>query len=230
MVWFSGIWCTTAHRHGDGQPALSRTLISRGSTSWPVHDRPLQREGSRRLLPMLNTDIKWKKQQLNVVEQKSKCWARCRYTNSYNTALTCSVLVRTKIHTKPSKILMSSWLLDATLRTGIGNGTVILIIGVVAMWLTMQTRMRAMGNGKRKPERILREMLPGIANVCRLASHRVKDITTCNYYTPKVNDHQVRPSISSPHVNWTSDPFSPLNLLRMELIPSYSPKLSKVGC
>jgi hypothetical protein len=34
-----------------------------------------------------------------------------------------------------------------------------------------------MGNGKRKPERILREMLPGMANVCRLMSHRVKDYT-----------------------------------------------------
>ena len=38
--------------------------------------------------------------------------------------------------------------------------------------------MRAIGNGKRNPERMLREMLPGMANVCRLMSHMVKDKNT----------------------------------------------------
>ena len=32
----------------------------------------------------------------------------------------------------------------------------------------MQTRKRATGKGKRKPERMLKKMLPGMANVCKL--------------------------------------------------------------
>ena len=34
--------------------------------------------------------------------------------------------------------------------------------------LTTHTRRRATGKGNRNPERILRNMLPGIAKVCRL--------------------------------------------------------------
>ena len=34
--------------------------------------------------------------------------------------------------------------------------------------LTMHTRKRARGKGKRNPDKMLKKMLPGIAKVCRL--------------------------------------------------------------
>ncbi len=46
---------------------------------------------------------------------------------------------------------------------------------------TKHTRSRAIGKGKRNPERMLRDMLPGIANVCKLNPSSKKQESYHNY-------------------------------------------------
>ena len=43
-------------------------------------------------------------------------------------------------------------------------------------FLTIQTRNSAIGKGNKNPERMLREILPGIAKVCKLFTHRLRNI------------------------------------------------------
>ena len=38
----------------------------------------------------------------------------------------------------------------------------------------MQTRKRAKGKGKRNPDKMLKEILPGMAKVCKLGSRHEK--------------------------------------------------------
>ncbi len=56
---------------------------------------------------------------------------------------------------------------------------------------TKHTRSRAIGKGKRNPERMLRDMLPGIANVCKLNPSSKKQELYNNHPRPQASPDQI---------------------------------------